>query len=407
MRTTVARKLTTKLQKLHAQSCSANANIPATTRPVRACVPCSDPFHCLAECAKKGPAMTRSHAICIALTLSATLTHAQTLPVSSGPRRDWQKYPAILSIPASPLIYAVGDPHADYDRLAQLLTAAKIIEPSPAAPTAARWKGGAAVLVCTGDLIDKYNQSLAVISLLRTLQEQAQIAGGRVIVTLGNHEAEFLASSGTDKKSADFISELTAAHIVPADVALGRDSAGIGAWLRNLPAGAKVGNWFFCHAGNTGGATLANLDKAIETAVDANGWNTPVLIDANSMLEARMHPRQWWDWNGRDPQLETAPAVQRPADAAAGKARLQRLIEALGAKHLVFGHQPGKIKFLDGTERAKGQMYTKFDGLVFLIDTGLSRGVQAGRAAVLQIDSNPPRATALYIDGATETLWPR
>ena len=53
----------------------------------------------------------------------------------------------------------------------------------------------------------------------------------------------------------------------------------------------------------------------------------------------------------------------------------------LGVHHLVFGHQPGKIKFADGTDRPAGAMYQKFDGLIFLIDTGMSRGVNSGRGA--------------------------
>jgi hypothetical protein len=49
-------------------------------------------------------------------------------------------------------------------------------------------------------MIDKYTDSLDVIALFRALQQSATAAGGRVIVTLGNHEAEFLAGSRKNKK---------------------------------------------------------------------------------------------------------------------------------------------------------------------------------------------------------------
>jgi hypothetical protein len=53
-------------------------------------------------------------------------------------------------------------------------------------------------------------------------------------------------------------------------------------------------------------------------------------------------------------------------------------------------------------------MYRKYGGLVFMIDTGMSRGVQAGRGALLKIDplSPHPSATAVYADGAKTVLWP-
>ncbi len=352
-------------------------------------------------------------------SLVAPFVHGQTLPTSERVTRDWTQHPAIVSIAAPDQLYALGDVHGDYDRLAQLLVAAKIIDSVPASPSAVHWSAGRSVLVCTGDLIDKYNQSIRVIALMRALQQQAPASGGRVIVTLGNHEAEFLASHGQGKKGSEFAEELKSARISPTDIALGRDADGLGTWLRDLPAAAKVGDWFFCHAGNTNGLSLAGLDKDIQQQLTEQGWGAPILADPNSMLEARMHPRPWWDWDGNPPSLKDAdrsasgsnPSKPQPPASENDSAESHRLLQnivALGARHLVFGHQPGAITFQDGTERAAGQMYCKYDGLVFLIDTGMSRGVQNGRAAVLRIDpiSQHPSATAVYIDGATQVLWP-
>jgi hypothetical protein len=50
--------------------------------------------------------------------------------------------------------------HGDYDRLVALLAAGKVIDPSPVSPERPRWAAGKAVLVCTGDLIDKGPHSL-------------------------------------------------------------------------------------------------------------------------------------------------------------------------------------------------------------------------------------------------------
>ena len=258
---------------------------------------------------------------------------------------------------------------------------------------------------------------MQVIALLRAMQVEAGNAGGRVVVTLGNHEAEFLAGGGEDKKGAAFEAELKSAGLSPARVSAGQDAVGIGAWLRNLPAGAKVGEWFFCHAGNTSGKSLDDLSSQLVNAITEEGFAAPILSDPDSMLEARMHPRPWWD-AGSDPGLkdldsgtgkksaEPESANDAAAQATAGAAsesRLRARVVPLGVRHLVFGHQPGKVTFADGAVREPGQMFSKFNGLVFMIDTGMSRGVDRGRGAVLHISDG--KATAVYADGKTALLW--
>src|SRR5262245_1899237 len=229
--------------------------------------------------------------VMLVVLLLAPPGRGQTYPAA---KRDWVKYPAIKSVKTPPTLYAVGDVHGDYDQLAKMLVTAGILDQIPSSPTAPHWSAGKCVLVCTGDLINKHTQSISVITLMRSLQSQAAAAGGDVVVTLGNHEANFLAMDSAKRQATDFSKELTQAGMSPEDVACGRDAQGIGLWLRNLPAGAKVGDWFLCHAGNTGGMTIPELETKIEAQVSAYGWAAPILSDPNSMLEARMSPRPWW-----------------------------------------------------------------------------------------------------------------
>ncbi len=95
------------------------------------------------------------------------------------------------------------------------------------------------------------------------MQAEAAKAGGRVVVTLGNHEAEFLADP-LNKKAADFIKEMKTSGLKPEDVAAGKDALGIGEWLRSLPAAARVNDWFFAHAGNTHNRTLPKLREDLQ-----------------------------------------------------------------------------------------------------------------------------------------------
>jgi hypothetical protein len=313
--------------------------------------------------------------------------------------RDWTKAPAIVVVAATTELLAVGDVHGDYQTLASLMAAAKVIAAVPAQPGAVQWNAGQATLVCTGDLIDKYTDSLDVIAFFRALEASAAAAGGQVIVLMGNHEAEFLAGGGTSTKAADFETELKKAGISPTDVAAGNDALGIGAWLRALPFAAAVGDWFFCHAGNTAGMTLDQLRQAITTDVDANGFSANALVGATSLLEARLHPAPWWEG--------LATASGGTTQAAADEAELQSYVTALGAKHLVIGHQPVAVSFSDGSKRAADTMFAHFSGLIFLIDTGMSRGVDSGLGGVLQVagvGTATPTATALFADGTSQVL---
>jgi hypothetical protein len=308
--------------------------------------------------------------------------------------RDWKRYPAVVELDTSEDVFALGDVHGDYDRLVALLVAGRIIPEAPASPERVAWGAGKAVLVCTGDLIDKGKHSLKVIALFRALRSAAADAGGRVVVTMGNHEAEFLADP-TATKVGEFARELTDHDLRPEGVAAGRDPRGVGLFLRSLPFAARVNDWFFVHAGNTHGRTLKELRSDLEEGVNAQGYKAPVLQDPDSLLEARLHkPRPWWERDG-----------DTPADS---RARLAKLVQALGVKHLVMGHQPGKVTFSDGTGRHKGQMVQKFDGLIFLIDVGMSAAIDDSEGALLHIQGGrQPRAVAIYPGGKPPVqLWP-
>ena len=79
-------------------------------------------------------------------------------------------------------IVAVGDIHGAFDQFVAILRAAGIIDKRN------RWSGKKAVLVQTGDVLDRGPDSRKALDLLRKLEGEAQRAGGRVYALLGNHE---------------------------------------------------------------------------------------------------------------------------------------------------------------------------------------------------------------------------
>jgi hypothetical protein len=295
--------------------------------------------------------------------------------------RDWSAHPAVVVVTGAQEIDALSDLHGDPDVTFHLLAAAGLI--TTTAPAA--WAGGKRVLVVNGDIIDKGVSALPIIDLLMTLEPQARADGGRVVVTLGNHEAEFLADP-TDPKSAVFQMELQAAGLDPVAVAAGEGP--YGAWLHDLPVAALIDDWFFCHAGDSEGRTATSIAKKFRTAVEGPaGYGDDFLIGMGSLLEAN----DWW---------------QQPEGAVA---TLDAYLTALPAKHIVAGHDPGALEFPDDAlgKRKEGELAARYDGRLFLIDVGMSYAVGDSKGALLRVTRTPtPAAFTVFIDGTMGSLWP-
>ncbi len=287
----------------------------------------------------------------------------------AGCARDWGQFPAIAQLDGVSELWVLSDAHGDYAALTQLLTGGGILAAAPDVPAHARWSAGRAALVVVGDLIDKGPDAPDVVRLMIALSASASAAGGHVVVTMGNHEAEFLADPNNSKATAtDGIDpELTAIGLTPAQTAAGNDD--IGLFVRDLPFAARVDGWFFVHGGDTGGRTLAQLDGDLRSGIDASGFGATVLSDPASMLEARLSKTgpQWWDATGDAQTL------------------LSQWTAALGCSHLVMGHQPGVVAFADGTTRSRDVMTQAYGGLLFLVDTGMSVDVDATGGALLHV----------------------
>ena len=86
-------------------------------------------------------------------------------------------------IPEADRIIAIGDLHGDYDAYIKLLKEAGLIDKKK------RWIGSTTVLVQTGDIADRGPDTRKIIRHLKTLRDQAETAGGRVVTLVGNHEA--------------------------------------------------------------------------------------------------------------------------------------------------------------------------------------------------------------------------
>ncbi|HEX2659351.1 MAG TPA: metallophosphoesterase [Polyangia bacterium] len=279
-------------------------------------------------------------------------------PTTSQPKggaRDWAAHP-VFALEAQPAarVWVASDIHGGIDRFIALLQGQSLIDANRA------WSAGVDHLYVLGDLIDKAEGGLSTIRFLQGLQAQAAAAGGEVVVTMGNHEAEFLANPMNDKASP-FLKDLADANLDPVAVAAGAD---VGAWMRALPIGIVDGDWFFSHAGNTRGLSLAALEADIRTDVDDHGFGGRSLAAPNSILEAEL----WW---------ETADPTAT-ADAS---------LAGLPAKHLVFGHDPAAL----GQKR--GSVGQLLDGRLFPVDAGMSPAVNDSQGALLLLERDGTAGT--------------
>jgi Calcineurin-like phosphoesterase len=289
--------------------------------------------------------------------------------------RDWNRFPAIVERNTQAQIIALGDVHGGFERLVNLLSIAGLIKPDAQTPHGYSWNGGNRLLVSVGDLIDKGDQSIEVLDLMMKLESQAAAQGGEVIVTLGNHEVEFLANP-ENKKAREFAAELQSKGIDPDS--LPQSEKPYGEWLMNRPLAARVNDWFFSHAGNTSGKTLDELAESFRHEVSQGNWGSDFLIGDDSLLESE----KWWKRKGDPAKL------------------LDGYLSALNVRHIVFGHDPSAF-------HDKGKIGEEEDGRIFLIDVGMSPAIDYSKGALLLIETarGTVQATTLDADGAKNDLW--
>jgi len=284
----------------------------------------------------------------------------------------------VFVAPTYTTLFAVSDVHGHLAQLSTLLVKGGLVSATSVLPSNVTWTGGNATLVITGDMIDKGPASLEVIASAMALQAAAKNAGGTVVVLLGNHEAEFLGTPTSSKFTGsdtidDELGKLKPA-ISPVSFASGMDPRG--AWLRTLPVAARVDGWFFSHAGQSAGQTLAQIDSGLASALASSaGYTSPAFIGADSVLESR-------DWY------------------TSGVDVVNTNLKGLGATHIAFGHDPNAFG-------VKGIVYAPpaFYGKLVRLDAGLGAGDSNGELLRVRHDGTDEVAESILPNGTVHPLF--
>jgi hypothetical protein len=313
-------------------------------------------------------------------------------------------------------VVAVGDVHGAYERFTGILRAARLIDQRD------RWIGGRAILVQTGDVVDRGADSKRVIDLLRRLERDARRAGGRVYPLLGNHEfmraahdwryvsaEEYEAFRDNDSEHTrkavlermtvtvrrraqqegrdfdaaayrdQFLEEIPLGYL---EMRRAFDRGGeYGDWVRSRLAAVKVNGVLFVHAG------VSERDAAlgcegINAAIRADLAALPVPAErVPSLFASSGDGPLWYRGLATEPEETFAPA-------------LDRILRQVGARAIVVGHTPAP---------PIARIATRFGGRVILIDTGMLEGEFYPGGAPSALELHNGTLTAIY-DGRREPL---
>ncbi|EGM69057.1 protein-tyrosine-phosphatase [Shewanella sp. HN-41] len=137
-------------------------------------------------------------------------------------------------------IVALSDVHGQFDVMINLLKAHKIIDENN------HWNFGDGHMVMTGDMFDRGHQVNEVLWFLYTLDKEAQAAGGRLHLLMGNHEQMVFRG---DLRYVNDRYQLSSNLLHRSYSSLYNKDTEIGHWLRSKNTIVKINNLLFMHGG--------------------------------------------------------------------------------------------------------------------------------------------------------------
>jgi len=123
-------------------------------------------------------------------------------------------------------IIAVGDLHGDYENFVLILKNPKV----RLVDDNLHWTGGKTHFVQTGDILDRGDRAKEILDLLMRLEKEAEAAGGKVHILLGNHEEATI--TGIALGYPDYVSAKQFVSFLPEDFRKAREKK----YVSGLPA---------------------------------------------------------------------------------------------------------------------------------------------------------------------------
>ncbi|HEY9069878.1 MAG TPA: metallophosphoesterase, partial [Candidatus Ozemobacteraceae bacterium] len=278
--------------------------------------------------------------------------------------RDWNRDPACVMVPFAPRVVAVGDIHGAFKQFADTLETVGMAKRATPDGFEMTWTGGKDVLVFTGDLTDRGENTKQVYDAVMSLERQADAAGGHVFPMFGNHEALLLngtvekwAKTLTSHKQKWYQNTLDSFTKAGLDFHQAISPEGTyGSWIRLRPLFAVINGYMFVHGGlQAEPQGLTAIATRFRIDMEKGDFNAGIFMDEKGPL----WNRDWWN------------------DASL----IERSLQIMGIRGVVFGHTVGAM----GTE---GVINVKDNELIG-IDIGMcpAYGKSQGGALVMTATS--------------------
>ncbi|XP_068668593.1 shewanella-like protein phosphatase 1 [Aristolochia californica] len=322
--------------------------------------------------------------------------------------------PTFVSAPGRRIV-AVGDLHGDLSKARCAFEMAGILS----SDGQDLWTGGETVLVQLGDILDRGDDEIAILSLLRSLRIQAETEGGAVFQVNGNHETmnvegdfryvepgafdeclgffEYLelCDNNWDEALVSWINVSTRwkeerlqscsswsplklmkrqKGVITRSTLL-RPGGPLACELAHHGVVLQIDDWLFCHGGLLPhhvayGIERINADVSLWMRGlndNSDGPEIPFIATRgyDSVVWNRLYSNDTADFDFREHQICSVA---------------EETLERIGAKAMVVGHTP----------QVKG-VNCKYNNSIWRIDVGMSSGVLNSSPEVLEIQENKAR----------------
>jgi Calcineurin-like phosphoesterase len=250
---------------------------------------------------------------------------------------------------ADDALWVIGDVQGYLEPLQRVLASIGVIDANGS------WTGSSATLAVLGDLVDRGPDGIGVIELLMRLQSEADRAGGRVLVVVGNHDVLFLAAHDFGHMTSaatgrTFLTDWELSGGVQND--LSRLTQAHVGWLKSLPAMWLAQDALMMHAD---ALMYLNFGASID--------------EVNARFGEILHGDDVASWD----RLLAAFAEHRAFLGPDGCVRAEGLLNTLGGQTLIHGHTPIARVTRQPPETVTSP-YVYCDGRCVNVDPGLYLG---------------------------------
>ena len=232
-------------------------------------------------------------------------------------------------------VFVMSDPHGRLDCVISLLEGNNVIDSD------LHWSFGQDHLVVIGDIFDRGEDVVQIYWLFYKLQQEAEEAGGRVTMLLGNHEPMEFAG---DMRYAKPKYKILARELGLEYRDLFGPSSELGRWIATWNTICQIGQDIFVHAGLGGdfyrwNLTVPEVNAQMSRALFLQSKERKALSDTLAFLYGSNGPI-WY--RGLVVKNKRFRPIQRDT--------LDMIRERYGVDHIIVGHTMLKdvTTFLDG-----------------------------------------------------------